>query len=78
MIDFDEALATTVRTKGPRCQLCRLLDSLDETQRAKVQRGLDSQIEQTRIARTIGVMTGESVWDSRGQMVAKHRAEHMK
>ena len=74
MIDFDEALAATALPKGPRCQLCRLLDSIDETQRTKVQRALDSQIEQTRIARSLAAMTGDDVWNSRSAMVKSHRA----
>jgi hypothetical protein len=77
MIDFDTAFAASAKDKGPRCQLCRLLDSLDDVQRAKVQTALESPMEQTRLARTLGLMTGDKVWDSRGAMVGTHRTKHM-
>lgn len=75
-MDFDDALAATSTRKGPRCTLCRFLDTLPDEQAAKINTALRSDVQQSHIARALAKMTGDSTWNSRGQMVALHRREH--
>ena len=76
-MDFDDALAAAVENKGPRCTLCRFIEAQPETQQAKINAALRSNMEQTRIARALGKMTGDPAWDSRHAMVRTHREKHL-
>ena len=76
-MDLATALAQTETRKGPQCSVCRLLESPPKgTTAEELKAALASDVGQNHLGRALHVISGEAAWISRGQAIARHRAQH--
>ena len=76
-MDLATALSQTGTRKGPQCSVCHLIENPPEgTSSDEIRAALASDVTQAHLARALHVVTGDTAWISRGQAIARHRAQH--